>query len=128
MLGRHGFTLAELMVAVVVVGLLAVIAIPRFAFVKDRAYVAEMKSDLHNLATQQESYYYDQHLYSGDLGVLEVAGLQVSPLVSITIGEATATGWSATASHGNSAMECGLFVGTAAPVPSASVEGSIDCQ
>ena len=41
---------------VVIIGILAAIAIPKFASTKDKAYVAAMKSDLRNLATYQEQY------------------------------------------------------------------------
>ena len=53
---RHqsGFTLIELLIATVIIGVLAAIAIPKFANTKDKAYMAAMKSDLRNLTTTQE--------------------------------------------------------------------------
>jgi type IV pilus assembly protein PilA len=53
---RKGFTLIELLIVVVIIGILAAIAIPKFANTKQKAYVAAMKSDLRNLATYEESY------------------------------------------------------------------------
>ncbi len=53
---RKGFTLIELLIVVVIIGILAAIAIPKFANTKDKAYVAAMKSDLRNLATYEEQY------------------------------------------------------------------------
>jgi type II secretory pathway pseudopilin PulG len=41
---------------VVIIGILAAIAIPKFASTKDKAYIAAMESDLRNLATYQEQY------------------------------------------------------------------------
>jgi len=41
---------------VVIIGILAAIAIPKFANTKDKAYVAAMKSDLRNIATYEEQY------------------------------------------------------------------------
>src|SRR5256885_9639758 len=53
---RKGFTLIELLIVVVIIGILAAIAIPKFANTKEKAYVAAMKSDLRNLATYEEQY------------------------------------------------------------------------
>src|SRR4029077_9829318 len=58
---RVGFTLIELMTVVAIVGLLAMIAIPKLADLRGRAQVAAMKSDLRNLVTLEENYF-AQHL------------------------------------------------------------------
>src|SRR5436190_9696715 len=54
MRNNKGFTLIELLIVVVIIGILAAIAIPKFANTNDKAYVAQMKSDLRNLATYEE--------------------------------------------------------------------------
>ena len=125
---RLGFTLIELMIAVVIIGLLAAIAVPRLAQAKGHTYVTAMISDLRNLSTHEESYFYDHAVYTSALTDLQSQGFQASPMVSIQIVEATATGWSATADHLLSNVQCGLFVGAAAPVGPATVEGAITCQ
>ncbi|HTS88411.1 MAG TPA: prepilin-type N-terminal cleavage/methylation domain-containing protein, partial [Gemmatimonadales bacterium] len=55
-MSKKGFTLIELLIVVVIIGILAAIAIPKFANTKQKAIVASMKSDLRNLVTAQEAF------------------------------------------------------------------------
>src|SRR2546430_6067040 len=52
-MNRKGFTLIELLIVVVIIGILAAIAILKFANTKAKAYIASMKSDLRNLVTAE---------------------------------------------------------------------------
>ena len=123
---RKGFTLIELLIVVVIIGILAAIAIPKFANTKEKAYLASMKSDLKNLATAEEAYFYSNDTYTSSLSVLNFSS---SPGVTITIREATAAGWSATATDPAAAVaSCAVFYGTAAPVAPASVEAEVRCS
>src|SRR5437764_234643 len=63
-MNRKGFTLIELLIVVVIIGILAAIAIPKFANTKGKAYLASMKSDLRNLVTAEEAYFADSVKYS----------------------------------------------------------------
>ena len=56
---RKGFTLIELLIVVVIIGILAAIAIPKFANTKSKAYITAMKSDLRNLVSAEESFFSD---------------------------------------------------------------------
>lgn len=128
MRNREGFTFVEIMIVLTIMALLTSIALNRMAGTRDRSFVATMRSDLRNLALAQESFFYDFDIYSSDLPVLENRGFGVAPGVSVAVNEATATGWSATASHANTAVRCYIYVGAAAPVGSASREGEISCS
>jgi prepilin-type N-terminal cleavage/methylation domain-containing protein len=123
-----GFTLIELLLVVVIIGILAAIAIPKFAATKEQAYVADMKSDLRNLATAQEAYAGDYNAYYG--GAVPSAVLVYNPSqgISITITEATAIGWAAVASTTFTPRTCAMFVGTATPPSPATAEGVIACS
>lgn len=128
MCAQRGFTLIELLIVVVIIGLLAAIAIPKFASTKENTYVAEMRSDLRNLATAQEGFFSEGNGYYN--GPLPAASLfyNASPGVTIVIGEGDANGWSASSSHGLTARTCAIFVGGAAPLPSATQEGVVACD
>jgi type IV pilus assembly protein PilA len=60
---RKGFTLIELLIVVVIIGILAAIAIPKFAATKDKAKLASVKTDLRNSMTAEEAYFSDYSTY-----------------------------------------------------------------
>jgi prepilin-type N-terminal cleavage/methylation domain-containing protein len=126
--GRGGFTLIELLIVVVIIGILASIAIPKFAATKEKAHVAKMKGDLRNLATAQESYASTNFVYYNGALPNAVMAYNPSPGVTVSIGVGTAAGWAATASMpGVTTKTCALFVGAVAAPPPASVEGQVAC-
>jgi type IV pilus assembly protein PilA len=123
---RSGFTLVELLIVVVVIGILAAMAIPKFQSTKGKAYLASVKSDLKNLSTAEESFFYEHRTYSTDLDSLKAV---YSHGVILTVVNATASGWSATAYHPSSwPHTCALFYGSIGAVAPATVEGEIACN
>ncbi len=123
---RAGFTLIELLIVVVIIGILAMIAIPKFQNTKGKANVTAIKSDLRNLATAEEAYLFDNNAYTSDATSLTFT---TSPGVVLNITNATASGWSATATHPASyPLTCGIYIGNVPPQPPATVEGLIGCQ
>jgi type IV pilus assembly protein PilA len=125
MRNEKGFTLIELLIVVVIIGILAAIAIPKFGATREKAYVAAMKSDLKNLASQQEIYYSDgNYSYTTSATAL---GFATSEGVTVSIGVANSTGWSATATHGGTSQACGIYYGDAAAVANADEAGQVGC-
>ena len=115
---REGFTLIELLIVVVIIGILAAIALPKFGQTREAAYYTTMKADLNNLRSAQEMYYQTQggFTYSDDLAVLEFTpsrGVQIPTL------QADNMGWSAVATHDAlTALGCAIAYGEVAALPS----------
>lgn len=123
---RKGFTLIELMIVVMIIGLLAAIAIPKFSSVKSKANFATMKTALRNLGQAEESYFADHGVYTAQLDSLNYT---TSPEMTLTVVEATATGWSATITHPQAVpRRCAFFLGTATPLAPATAQGALGCN
>ena len=124
---RRGFTLIELLVVVVILGVLAMIAIPKLQNTRGRGNAATLRSDLRSLSTAQEAYFYEHGTYTDRP---ENLNLDSSPGVILTIVTASAHGWSATVTHPQSfPLTCALYSGNVeSPPPPAVHEGLIACQ
>ncbi len=123
----RGFTLIELLIVVVIIGILASIAIPKFASSKGQAFVATMKSDLRNIVTAQEGYFYDNNTYYNG-PVPDVSRVfKSSSSVTITMSNVTSGGWAATATHPNTTRTCAIFYGTGGPIGPAVADGQVRC-
>ena len=125
---RTGFTPIELLIVVVIIGILAAMAIPKFANTKQKAVASAMRSDLRNLASVQEAYWVNNRAYYGGTIPDPLFPLQPSSGITITMVSATAAGWSARATApGLTAQQCVIYYGTAPAIPPASADGSVAC-
>jgi prepilin-type N-terminal cleavage/methylation domain-containing protein len=139
MQNRKGFTLIELLIVVVIIGILAAIAIPKFANTKEKAVLASMKSDLRNMVTAEEGFFSDNQDYATTLGATQVNGTGGGGTVAfvpsannvIVVTRQSAGGWSAVVTNATlkgAIQTCGIFVGSgAAPDPSVKAEGAPAC-
>jgi prepilin-type N-terminal cleavage/methylation domain-containing protein len=96
---RPGFTLIELMIVVAIIGILAAIAIPKFADLIRKSSEGASKGNLGSLRSALSIYYGDMEgQYPTDLASLTVAGKYLSaiPLANAPnyhVSNSIATGW-----------------------------------
>lgn len=68
--GEQGYTLTEMMIVLVVIGILTLIALPKFMSVVSKAKMTEAKTQLKHLHTLQKTYYYERDRYADNLAAL----------------------------------------------------------
>lgn len=125
---RHGFTLIELLIVVVIIGVLASIAIPKYTATKEKTYLARMRSDLRNLAVAQEAYAEDNATYyNGPIPNVALT-YNPSPSVTVVLSNVSPGGYQATASHPQTTRQCYMYVGTGGPIGTATTDGLISCS
>lgn len=87
---QDGFTLVELLIVVVILGVLAAIAIPQFSASTDDSKAAALDATLSNLRTAIELYYQQHGSYpsavaaGGTFGAVDTEAAFVSQLVKFT--------------------------------------------
>jgi prepilin-type N-terminal cleavage/methylation domain-containing protein len=140
---RRGFTLIELLVVMVIIGILAALAIPKFADSKQKAYTTAMKSDLHSLVVAEEAFFADSGRYTAYLDTTRTgrgrrrrttvssSGLLFDPSTGVSM-PLIAVGpgyWSATVTHMQiSNFTCGIGVNTVNPVDATASDGAPVCK
>ncbi|HSM34993.1 MAG TPA: prepilin-type N-terminal cleavage/methylation domain-containing protein [Longimicrobiales bacterium] len=132
---RHGFTLIELLIVVVILGVLAALAIPKFSATRGRAQITAMMADLRNLSIAQDIYHEDpDNAFTYAAAVADLPDFGTSDGIAIAILEATPNGWSARATHPSLPdHECVVRYGDAAAVSTTAGvtptgEGDIACD
>lgn len=125
-MNRKGFTLIELIVVAVILGLLASIAIAKFANTKERTYLAAMKSDLRNLVTAEVVYSTDSLRYTTAIGsgglVYQITTGNTGPSIALT-----GDGFTAQMGNTNTPRTCVIFMGST-PIAPAVNEGEPACR
>ena len=136
---RKGFTLIELLIVVVIIGILAAIAIPKFANTKDKAKIASMKTDLRNLMSAQEGHYADYQQYATTNATGAGAAPTATAVVFTPSTGNTLTNPMIVGQNGFSALmtnatlaqakTCGIYVGPTPPagMPAGANEGEVAC-
>lgn len=101
---QRGFTLLELMIAVVVVGILATVAYPAYLNQLQKARRAEAQATLLDIAARQQQFLLDTRSYRAlaDLGVTVPAGLATYYRLGLVVGTETIPSFTATATPINS--------------------------
>jgi type IV pilus assembly protein PilA len=112
---KKGFTLIELLIVVVIIGILAAVAIPKFSNTKQRASRSAGIADMRNLATAQEGFFADSNRYATVTDTGSATGkMNFTPSngnTALTL-VASTTGWSGVVTIPG-AQTCGIFSGSA---------------
>ena len=137
---RKGFTLIELLIVVVIIGILAAVAIPKFANTKDKARVAAMKTDLRNFTSAMEGHFADYNVYPTTIaatGASTATTIVFQPTTGNVLAAPTAVaggGWSVSVTNATVAGKtCAVSVGGSAVWPrtvggvSLANDGEVKC-
>jgi len=116
---RKGFTLIEVVITALVIGILAAVAVPRLSASKDKAYIAAMKADLHTIAILEEQYAADNHgqYFSGTAtSDAPLNGFTPSKGVTMTLTAFNILGsqladWTAVVKHSQTSESCEMHAG-----------------
>jgi len=77
-MNRRGFTLLELIIVIIVIGILASIALPKYIQVTEKARTAEAKSALSSLRSSQIRYYAQWGVYAQGVGAMLILDAELT--------------------------------------------------
>ncbi len=108
-----------------VLAILVALAVARYRNMKERGYLAEMKTDLGHLRIAEEAYWAEKGQYTADQSLLDFrAGSRVALTISISDPYA---GYDADAVHVSApTITCTMYVGRASATGTPS--GEVRCQ
>lgn len=114
---ERGFSLIEILIAAVVVGIMLAMVVPKLLPAKEEAYISEMKNSINNMVDAQESYMNANDQYASTITALGTAtGFSKDEEVNLVLTIShTQYGYTVTATHNKSQAGCGMFVGASGP-------------
>ena len=120
MKGTKGFTLVELVIVIIIVGILSIVAVPIYRGYTKRAYASEGRALLGSIQTAQKVYYaewgnYASEASTGQGKLLDVDATKNKYFNTFAVtGSAAATGtWSATVAGKEAAQGLSLTISQA---------------
>ena len=94
---KKGFTLVEVLIVVIIIGILASIGIPQFAASIEKAKGGEARAGLGHIQTGEKIYYAEKEYYTTSLSDLDISLTQT--YWSFSIATPTSTTFTATATR-----------------------------
>ena len=123
---KKGFTLIELLIVVVIIGILAAIAIPKFSSVKQKGYKTQAIAELQSLKTAEETFFTDSNRYGA---ITELTSYSHTSSVGSPAVTPSTSYWSATLTHPQiPGMTCAIAVATPNSINAAAGEGEPRCN
>ena len=90
---NEGFTLVEILIVVVIIGILATVAVPTYLKYVEKAYASDAKTQIKNILMNAEIYRQGEGQYPTDIAEMEDGYLDIKPSVKEKWNFATVFYW-----------------------------------